>query len=338
MRRPGLNSRKPTRKSDWRPVLTAQAVCQAEENMIYTVTLNPSLDYVVTVDNFRTGITNRTSSEQIYPGGKGLNVSAVLKNLGIESTAFGFIAGFTGEKIREMVCDAGITAEFITLEQGMSRINLKLKSIDGTEINGTGPEIPEKERERLMERLSVLETGDTLVLAGSIPPSVPGKFYCEVLRALSGKDIHVVVDASGDALRRTLPLHPFLIKPNHQELGELFRMTISSRKEVLPYAGKLQELGAENVLVSLAGEGAVLLDADGNFHQAPAPEGTLVNGVGAGDSMIAGFLAGWQRTKDYDYAFRMALAAGSATAFSESLAQKKEVEALFGRVSTAVYL
>ena len=164
MRRPGLNSRKPTRKSDWRPVLTAQAVCQAEENMIYTVTLNPSLDYVVTVDNFRTGITNRPSSEQIYPG-----------------------AGFTGEKIREMVCGAGITVEFIALEQGMSRINLKLKSIDGTEINGTGPEIPERDRERLMERLSVLEAGDTLVLAGSIPPSVPGEFYCEVLRALSGK-------------------------------------------------------------------------------------------------------------------------------------------------------
>ncbi len=300
--------------------------------MIYTVTLNPSVDYIVTVDDFRTGKTNRTTSERILPGGKGLNVSMVLKNLGIPSTAFGFIAGFTGEKIKEMIREAGIPAEFFPLDQGMSRINLKLQSIDGTEINGSGPEIPEKQLMLLLKRLSGLRSGDALVLAGSVPPSVPADIYCRMIRSLPEEEISVIVDASGETLRQALPLHPFLIKPNHHELGELFHRSISSRREVRPYAQKLQEAGAVNVLVSLAGAGAVLLDADGNFHESDAPEGTLVNGVGAGDSMIAGFLAGWQTTKNYGFAFRMALAAGSATAFSESLAEKEEIEALFRKI------
>lgn len=300
--------------------------------MIYTVTLNPSVDYIVTVDHFQTGKTNRTTSERILPGGKGLNVSAVLKYLGIPSTAFGFIAGFTGEKIRQMIRDQGIFAEFFTLEKGISRINLKLQSIDGTEINGCGPEISQNQQKLLLNRLSRLNSGDVLVLAGSVPPTVPADIYCEMIRSLPDEEISVIVDASGDTLRQTLPLHPFLIKPNHQELGELFHRSISSRSEVLLYAQKLQKAGAANVLVSLAGEGAVLLDADGRFHESAAPEGRLISGVGAGDSMIAGFLAGWQKTKDYDYAFRMAVAAGSATAFSDSLARREEIETLFERI------
>lgn len=301
--------------------------------MIYTVTLNPSLDYVVTVDNFQTGKTNRTTSEQILPGGKGLNVSTVLNRLGVPNTAFGFIAGFTGEKIRTEIQNTGISAEFIQLEQGVSRINFKLKSIDGTEINGSGPDIPKDRMELLMKRLSRLNAGDVLVLAGSVPPSVPSDIYRQMMLVLADKSVDVVVDASGDALPQVLPLHPFLIKPNHQELGELFHRTFSSRAEVVPYARKLQEMGARNVLVSLAGEGAVLLDEDGTVHESPAPEGTLVNGVGAGDSMIAGFLSGWQETRDYSHAFRMALAAGSATAFSENLAEKNAIETLYAAIS-----
>lgn len=235
--------------------------------MIYTVTLNPSLDYVVAVDNFQTGKTNRTTSEQILPGGKGLNVSTVLNRLGVPNTAFGFIAGFTGEKIRTEIQNTGISAEFIQLEQGVSRINFKLKSIDGTEINGSGPDIPKDRMELLMKRLSRLNAGDVLVLAGSVPPSVPSDIYRQMMLVLADKSVDVVVDASGDALPQVLPLHPFLIKPNHQELGELFHRTFSSRADVVPYARKLQEMGARNVLVSLAGEGAVLLDEDGTVHE-----------------------------------------------------------------------
>lgn len=300
--------------------------------MIYTVTLNPSLDYTVTVDDFQTGKTNRTSSEKLAPGGKGLNVSTVLKHLGVPSTAFGFIAGFTGEEIQRKVQKAGISAEFLVLEQGTSRINVKLASIDGTEINGSGPDIPEEQLRLLMEKLSSLQAGDTLVLAGSVPSSVPSDIYRRMMQALPSKEIRVVVDAVGGTLLQTLPLRPFLIKPNHQELGDLFHTAVTTRSQARPYAKKLQEMGAVNVLVSLAGEGAVLLDANGVFHETPAPQGTLVSGVGAGDSMIAGFLAGWQNTCDYGCAFRLAVAAGSATAFSDSLARKQEIEALYRKM------
>lgn len=296
--------------------------------MIYTVTFNPSLDYIVSVDDFKLGLTNRTSSELMLPGGKGINVSTVLKNLGIENTALGFIAGFTGDEIVKRLSDMGVKNGFIRIEEGMSRINLKLKSIDGTEINGQGPAISEEKVQMLMEQLDTLDEGDVLFLSGSIPSSMPDDAYQKIMKRLDGRGVKIVVDATKDLLMNVLSYHPFLIKPNNHELGEIFGVELKTREDVVPYGKKLQELGAVNVLISMAGEGAVLIDADGNVHDAPAPKGTLVNGVGAGDSMVAGFVAGWMEKKDYEYAFCMGVAAGSASAFSENLATKDEIEAV----------
>lgn len=300
--------------------------------MIYTVTFNPSLDYIVTVDNFRLGLTNRTETELILPGGKGINVSTVLGNLGIENTALGFVAGFTGEEIVREVETMGINSDFIKIGQGMSRINLKLKNIDGTEINGIGPEISPEKVQELMRKLNTLQPGDILVLAGSIPQSMPDDIYRRILERLKGKEILTVVDATKDLLRNVLEYHPFLIKPNNHELGEIFGTNLTTRQDVIPYGKKLQEMGAQNVLISMAGEGAVLIAENGQIFAAPAPEGRLVNGVGAGDSMVAGFLAGWMEKQDYAYAFRMGIAAGSASAFSERLATKAEVCEVYQRV------
>ena len=300
--------------------------------MIYTVTFNPSLDYIVSVEDFKTGITNRTSSELILPGGKGLNVSMVLGNLGLENTAFGFAAGFTGAEIVRRVEEMGVKADFIPVSDGISRINLKLKSIEGTEINGCGPVIGRDALEQLLEKLAVLGEGDVLVLAGSIPRSVPDDIYGEILRRLAGRAVLTVVDAERELLVKVLEYHPFLVKPNNHELGEIFGLELADREAVIPYAKRLREMGAGNVLVSLAGEGAVLAAEDGNIYEAPAPKGKLINGVGAGDSMVAGFLAGWMRKKDYRHAFHMGMAAGSASAFSESLATREEVEALYGKI------
>ncbi len=297
--------------------------------MIYTVTFNPSLDYIVSVEDFKPGFTNRTSSELILPGGKGLNVSMVLGNLGIASTALGFVAGFTGEEIVRRIEDMGVRSDLIPVGGGISRINLKLKSIEGTEINGCGPQIGEENVKKLMDRLDSLERGDVLVLAGSIPGSMPDDMYRRVMQRLEGKDVTIIVDATRDLLVNVLEYHPFLVKPNHHELGEIFGVELKTREEVVPYAKKLQSMGAVNVLVSMAGEGAVLAAADGKIHAAPAPEGRLVNGVGAGDSMVAGFIAGWLDRKDYRYAFAMGLAAGSASAFSELLATREEIEAVY---------
>lgn len=296
--------------------------------MIYTVTFNPSLDYIVGVEHFRLGRTNRTSSEQMLAGGKGINVSYVLKNLGLESTALGFLAGFVGDELRRILRRDGIREEFIPLDAGISRINVKLKGYEGTEINGMGPEIPKDKLAALREQLRSLRSGDVLVLAGSIPQSVPDTIYTEILAELHGRDIRVAVDATGSLLRQALPYAPFLIKPNNHELGELFGVSLRSREEVLPYARKLQAMGARNVLVSMAGEGAVLLDETGGVHQSAAPQGKVVNAVGAGDSMVAGFLAGYLQTGDYRYAFYQGLAAGSASAFSEQLATKQEIQAI----------
>lgn len=301
--------------------------------MIYTVTLNPSLDYAVEVNNFTLGATNRTTYEQMLPGGKGLNVSFVLKNLGVENTAFGFLAGFVGEEIERLVAETGVACDFIKLEDGCSRINLKVRNVDGTEINGMGPEIPKEKLKALMERLSVLEEGDVLVLAGSVPASVPADIYETIIKYLNenkgaGK-IPVVVDATKDLLTKVLPSGPFLIKPNHHELGELFGVTLTSREEVVPYAKKLREQGAKNVLVSMGPMGAVLVDENNEIHMSEAPEGVVINSVGAGDSMVAGFLAGWMEKKDYGYAFRMGLAAGSASAFSKNLATSEEVAMVY---------
>lgn len=301
--------------------------------MIYTVTFNPSLDYIVSVNEFRLGLTNRTDSEQIFPGGKGINVSTILTNLGIESTALGFVAGFTGEEIVRGVEERGIRSDFIQIGSGISRINMKLKNIDGTEINGMGPKISPEKVEELMKKLDVLGEGDVLVLAGSIPASMPDDMYSRILERMDGKGVVSVVDATGDLLLNVLKYRPFLIKPNNHELGELFGVRLTRREEVAPYARKLQERGARNVLVSMAGEGAVLVAEDGSVHEAPAPEGVLVNAVGAGDSMVAGFTAGWLEKQDYRYAFYMGVAAGSASAFSEYLATKEEIMALYERIS-----
>ena len=286
--------------------------------MVYTVTFNPSLDYIVDVEDFRLGMTNRTCSEQMMAGGKGINVSIVLQNLGIENTALGFIAGFTGEEIRRQVAEMGIRAQFISIPEGISRINLKLRSIDGTEINGMGPSIGRAQLDALYEKLDTLTDKDTLVLAGSIPASMPSSIYCDIMERLYAKGVTFVVDATKQLLLNVLRYRPFLIKPNNHELGELFGVTLSTREAVIPYARKLQEQGARNVLISMAGRGAVLVAEDGSVHLTPAPKGTLVNAVGAGDSMVAGFLAGWQERHDYGHAFRMGVAAGSASAFSPS--------------------
>ena len=300
--------------------------------MICTVTFNPSLDYIVSVKDFKLGLTNRTDSEQMLPGGKGINVSIVLKNLGIENTALGFTAGFVGDEIIRRMDEMGIASDFIRIPDGVSRINVKLKSIDGTEINGAGPVISEEHIQALMTKMDTLTEGDILFLAGSIPASMPDDMYEQIMKKLDGKGVMTVVDATRNLLMNVLKYHPFLIKPNNHEMGEIFGVELRTREAVVPYAKKMQELGAQNVLVSMAGEGAVLIAADGSVHQSPAPEGTLINGVGAGDSMVAGFTAGWLEKKDYAHAFYMGVAAGSASAFSENLATGEEVRALYDRI------
>ena len=301
--------------------------------MICTVTFNPSLDYIVSVENFRLGLTNRTSSELMLPGGKGVNVSTVLMNLGIENTALGFAAGFVGDEIVRQMEEMGVQNGFIRIEEGVSRINLKLKSIDGTEINGQGPVISPEHVEELMKQLDRLGEGDVLFLSGSIPSSMPDDAYQKIMERLDGRGVQIIVDATKDLLLNVLEYHPFLIKPNNHELGEIFDVELKTREDVIPYAKKLQEKGAVNVLVSMAGEGAVLIDANGDVHMAPAPKGTLVNGVGAGDSMVAGFMAGWLEKQDYEHAFCMGVSAGSASAFSEHLATKAEIEAVYQQVT-----
>lgn len=305
--------------------------------MIYTVTFNPSLDYIVSVDEFQMGMTNRTATELMLAGGKGINVSIVLKELGLDSTALGFVAGFTGEEIIRKLEKDGVKADFIQIPTGISRINVKLKNIDGTEINGMGPEIGSKKLEELLAQLDKLQEGDVLVLAGSISKSMPNAIYRDILERLDGKGIICVVDATGDLLMNVLPYHPFLIKPNNHELGELFDVTIATKEEAVPYAKKLQEKGARNVLISMGGKGAVLVSEEGSVYMAEAPKGELKNSVGAGDSMVAGFITGWSEKGDYGHAFRMGVSTGSASAFSENLATKAEVEEVYARCHVEKY-
>lgn len=297
--------------------------------MIYTVTFNPSLDYIITVDDFKLNKTNRTTSERMLAGGKGINVSTVLTNLGVENVALGFVAGFTGKEIERMARESGINCNFITLEKGCSRINVKMKEYDGTEINGMGPVIDERAVKQLKKQLGALTQGDTLVLAGSIPTCMCNSIYRDIMSELKEYGINFVVDATKDLLLNVLEFHPFLVKPNNHELGEIFGVKLATRESVVPYAKKLQEMGARNVLVSMAGQGAVLLDEKGVVHSLPAPKGTLVNAVGAGDSMVAGFIAGWTERQDFYHAFKMGVSAGSASAFSEILATKEEVQNVF---------
>ena len=293
--------------------------------MIYTVTLNPSLDYVVDVDDFELGRTNRAVSERLYAGGKGINVSFVLKNLGFESTALGFSAGFTGEEIKKQIQERGITENFITVLNGQSRINIKLRGQQETEINGMGPDIEKEHIQQLLKKLSVLSTGDYLILAGSVPMKINDTIYYDILKTLDKKGIKAVVDTTGDLLLNVRKYHPFLIKPNIHELSELFSTEIKTKEEVVQYGLKLQDMGAQNVIVSMAGDGAVFICENGEIYKSEAPKGVVKNSVGAGDSMVAGFLAGFCETKDFAKAFKMGVCTGSASAFSEDLATKEQV-------------
>ena len=296
--------------------------------MIYTVTFNPSLDYIVRLDSFTAGAINRTKYEQVLGGGKGINVSIVLRNMGLDSTALGFTAGFTGQEIERQLHGFGCTSDFIHLPKGFSRINVKVKASEETEINGQGPEIPEEALAELFTKLSQLESGDTLVLAGSIPNTLPDDIYERIMASLEAKDIRIVVDATCNLLLNVLKYHPFLIKPNNHELGEMFGVELHSDEEIITYAKKLQEKGARNVLISMAGDGAILLTETGEVFRCPAPKGTLVNSVGAGDSMVAGFITGYSESGSFERAFHMGVATGSASAFSENLATRPEVVAL----------
>ena len=269
--------------------------------MINTITLNPSLDYIVKVDDFKVGHVNRTSKEDIYPGGKGINVSIVLKNLGVKNRALGFTAGFTGEEIEKLVANHGVDNEFIRLEKGMSRINVKLKSKEESEINGMGPDISN---------------------------TLPDDIYETIMKDFKDKEINFVVDATKDLLLNVLKYKPFLIKPNHHELGEMFNVKLNSKDEIITYAKKLQEIGARNVIISMAGDGAILIEENGEITISDTPKGTLVNSVGAGDSMVGGFLAGIAENKNIKEAFKIGVATGSASAFSEGLATRDKVEEL----------
>ncbi len=292
--------------------------------MVYTVTFNPAIDYVAHVEDMRTGSINRLTSEEIYCGGKGINVSLVLRELGIPSRALGFVAGFTGKAIEEGVADSGVETDFVHLEKGCTRINVKIRSGQETDLNGRGPEIDDEAIMRLYEKLDRLQDGDMLVLAGSIPGSLPADIYEKILAYLSEKKIRAVVDATGELLLNVLKYRPFLVKPNHHELGEMFGVTLSDMDEIVNYARKLKELGAVNVLVSMAEDGAVLVDEVGEVHRCGACRGTEKNSVGAGDSMVAGFIAG-SADGDYEYALKLGTAAGGATAFSDGLAKREMI-------------
>ena len=296
--------------------------------MIYTVTCNPALDYVIRIDALALGEVNRSNYEKIHCGGKGINVSIVLQRLGIASVALGFVAGFTGKEIEDGVKQQGIHTDFIHLKEGMSRINVKIKAEEETEINAQGPQVSEEELALLYQKMEQLQEGDVLVLAGSIPATLPSDLYEQMMKRLKDKKIEVVVDATKDLLKNVLPFHPFLIKPNHHELGELFDTVLRSEDEIIASAKKLQEMGARNVLVSMAADGAIFLSEQGEVYKVAAPDGKAVNSVGAGDSMVAGFLASYVKDADYEKALRYASATGSATALSEGLAEKAFVERL----------
>ena len=295
--------------------------------MIYTVTFNPAIDYIVHTGTMQVGQVNRSQGEELYFGGKGINVSFVLHELGLPSKALGFVAGFTGAAIEAGIQEQGIATDFVHLDSGFSRINVKIKSGEETELNGQGPNISEAAVAELFEKLNQLQDGDILILAGSIPNTMPADSYEKILAHLSDKKIKVVVDAMKDLLLKVLPYHPFLIKPNNHELGELFGVTLHSIEEIATYAKKLQEMGAQNVLISMAGDGALLIDETGKQHVCGVCKGTVKNSVGAGDSMVAGFVAGSMHG-DYEAALKLGTAAGGATAFSEGLAQRAEIERL----------
>lgn len=302
--------------------------------MVYTITFNPALDYILQVENFEIGKINRTATEKILPGGKGLNVSTVLNNLEIESTALGFIAGFTGEKLQEQLKNIGIKTEFIKVEKGITRINVKINSKEETAINANGPLITNEDIEQLLGKIKKIQKQDIVVLAGNIPKGINKNIYEKICQELKEKQVTFIVDATRELLLNILKYNPFLIKPNKEELEETFNIKIQTKEEIIKYAKKLQELGAKNVLISLGGEGAILVTENEKTYFSKAPKGKVINTVGAGDSMVAGFIAGIkQKNKEsrdkiednFEYALKMGIATGSASAFSDNLATKEEV-------------
>lgn len=296
--------------------------------MIYTVTLNPSIDYVIRLESLVTGITNRTTSEEYYFGGKGINVSCVLAELDLESTAFGFVAGFTGEAIEKGIRNDKIITDFIRLEKGISRINIKIKAGEETEINCQGPHIEESELERLLNKVDRVKDGDTLVIAGNVPNTMPDDVYERILERIKGKKVRIVVDATKKLLLNSLKYKPFLIKPNRQELSEIFETEISTEADIEKYAKELQKMGAQNVLISLGGDGAMLIDEFGEKHKQGVIKEKVVNTVGSGDSMVAGFIAGYEKEHSYPYALKLGSACGNATAFLSGLATKEKINEL----------
>lgn len=299
--------------------------------MIYTVTLNPSIDYVVRLDSLVTGITNRTTSEEYYFGGKGINVSWVLAELDLESTAFGFVAGFTGDAIEKGIRNDKIITDFIKLEKGISRINIKIKADDETEINCQGPHIDESELERLLNKVDRINDGDTLVIAGNVPNTMPDDVYERILERIKGKKVRIVVDATKKLLLNSLKYKPFLIKPNRQELSEIFETEISTETDIEKYAKELQKMGAQNVLISLGGDGAMLIDEFGEKHKQGVLKEKVINTVGSGDSMVAGFIAGYEKEHSYPYALKLGSVCGNATAFLSGLATKEKINELLAK-------
>ncbi|WP_370773850.1 1-phosphofructokinase [Clostridium sp.] len=300
--------------------------------MIYTITFNPALDYIVKMDEFNLGHVNRSNNEFVYAGGKGINVSIVLNNLEVKSKALGFIAGFTGDEIERRVREFGCDTDFIKLKEGMSRINVKIKADVESEINGGGPDISSEALEKLYAKLDTLTTGDILVLAGSIPKTMPTDIYERIMERLQEKNVRFIVDTTGESLLKVLKYNPFLIKPNHHELGELFGVKLNSKEEVIEYARKLKDMGAQNVIISMAGDGAVLIDSNGGVTTSTVPKGVVKNSVGAGDSMVAGFIAGYLNSEKIEDGFKLGVATGSASAFSEGLATKDYVYELLEQV------
>ena len=296
--------------------------------MIYTVTLNPSIDYIVRLDKFVSGVTNRTTAEEYYYGGKGINVSLVLAELDIDSTAYGFVAGFTGKAIENGIRNDRIITDFIKLKHGISRINVKIKAGEETEINCQGPHIDDKELERLLQKIDRISPGDTLVLAGSIPNTMPDDVYERMMERIKRKDVRIVVDATRQLLVKSLKYKPFLIKPNRQELSEIFETEVRSEDEIEFFAKELQKMGARNVLISLGGDGAMLIDETGCKSKAGVLKEKVLNTVGSGDSMVAGFIAGYEKTGDYKYALKLGSVCGNATAFLPGLATKEKINEL----------
>ncbi|MGN0151966.1 MAG: 1-phosphofructokinase [Wujia sp.] len=293
--------------------------------MIYTVTFNPSLDYILDLPELNMDHVNRTSGERILPGGKGINVSIVLHNLGVDNKAICFTSGFTGDALKTLLQQRNMNADFIDIGEGLTRINVKIRSGGETEINGQGPEIRKEDIADLYEKLGYLDDEDYLVLAGSLPDSMSKSTYMDIMQMMKYNNCRIIVDATGELLLNVLPYKPFLIKPNNHELGNLFDVEIKTREDAVFYAKKLIEQGAQNVLVSMSSDGAILVTEDGMVYAADAPKGEVRNSVGAGDAMLAGFLAGYIENGDFDRAFKMGICAGSASAFSEEMATKSEI-------------